>query len=142
MDGLLPIGYIEAERYGRDLDNLTGHAEAQNARFIENLDNFILTNFLEFRLYRNGKPVVDSVSVGRSHTLNQLGAAPPLENEDELIALLDRFLEFALPRSFTAESLAIELANRTRHLRDVIKVEIQQERERNCQMLWMAGSGS
>ena len=35
-DGLLPIGYIEAEAYGRNLDALTGHAETQNARFIEN----------------------------------------------------------------------------------------------------------
>ena len=54
MDGLLPIGYIEAEAFGRDLDALTGHAEAQNARFIENLDNFVLTNFVEFRLYTEG----------------------------------------------------------------------------------------
>ena len=40
MDGLLPIGYIEAERYGRDLNNLTGHAKEQNERFIKNLDKF------------------------------------------------------------------------------------------------------
>ena len=26
IDGLMPIGYIEAEAYGRDLDALTGHA--------------------------------------------------------------------------------------------------------------------
>ena len=54
MDGLLPIGYIEAEAFDRDLDNLTGHAAAQNTRFIENLDNFILTNFVEFRLWTDG----------------------------------------------------------------------------------------
>ena len=34
MDGLLPIGYIEAEGYGRDLNRLTGHAKEQNQRFI------------------------------------------------------------------------------------------------------------
>ena len=50
-NGLLPVGYIEAEAYGRDLEALTGHAQTQNERFIENLDNFILTNFVEFRLY-------------------------------------------------------------------------------------------
>ena len=55
-DGLLPIGYIEAEAYGRDLDGLTGHAATQNARFIENLDNFVLTNYVEFRLYTDGQP--------------------------------------------------------------------------------------
>ena len=51
QDGLLPIGYIEAEGYGRDLNRLTGHAEEQNKRFIENLDNFILTNFVDFQLW-------------------------------------------------------------------------------------------
>ena len=54
MDGLLPIGYIEAERYGRDLNTLTGHAQEQNTRFIENLDNFILTNFIDFQLWTDG----------------------------------------------------------------------------------------
>ena len=49
MDGLLPIGYIEAERYGRDLNNLTGHAREQNDRFIENLDNFILYRPFDIR---------------------------------------------------------------------------------------------
>ena len=53
--GLLPVGYVEAEAYDRDLDALTGHAQTQNERFIENLDNFILTNFVEFRLYAEGQ---------------------------------------------------------------------------------------
>ena len=55
MDGLLPIGYIEAEKFGTDLNALTGHAREQNTRFIENLDNFILTNFVDFRLYTEGQ---------------------------------------------------------------------------------------
>ena len=54
-EGLLPIGYIEAEKFGTDLNALTGHAREQNARFIENLDNFILTNFVDFRLYTEGE---------------------------------------------------------------------------------------
>ena len=52
---------------------------------------------------------------------------PPLENQDELYALLDRFLDFALPQTFTAESLAVELAKRTRLLRDVIGEQFHQE---------------
>ena len=59
-DRLLPIGYIEAETYGRNLDALTRHAETQNTRFIENLDNFILTNFVEFRLYTEGTATSNS----------------------------------------------------------------------------------
>ena len=54
LNGLFPIGYIEAEEYGKDLNNLTGHAKKQNERFKENLDNFILTNFTDFELWING----------------------------------------------------------------------------------------
>ena len=78
MDGLLPLGYIEAEAYGRDLDRLTGHAETQNALFIENLDNFILTNFLDFQLWRDGQ----------QHATANIGDSP-----ENLEALLDRFFK-------------------------------------------------
>ena len=61
--------------------------------------------------------------------LNKLHTTPPLENQDELYALLDRFLNFALPRTFTAESLAVELARRTRLLRDVIGEQFDQEQD-------------
>ena len=77
----------------------------QLKRYLNTFPNLILTNFLEFRLYRKGVHV-ETVMAGRPHTLNRLGTVPPLENEDELHRLLDRFLDFALPRDFTAETLA------------------------------------
>lgn len=61
--------------------------------------------------------------------LNRLRTTPPLEKADELHALLDRFLSFSLPKAFTAESLAIELAKRTRFLRDVIAQQLGQEQD-------------
>ena len=96
-DGLLPLGYIEAEAYGRDLNTLTGHAAAQNTRFIENLDNFILTNFVEFRLYTDG----------------QLRSTANVENSSEdLESLLERFLSAARVQIGTPETLAKHLARR------------------------------
>ena len=105
LDGLLPIGYIEAEAYGRDLDALTGHAEAQNARFIENLDNFILTNFIEFRLYRDG-------------TLHATGHID--EATGNLEALLEQFLNAGHVQITSPETLARYLARRTRELQTQI----------------------
>ena len=58
----VPIGYIEAEKYGLDLDKLSGHAKTQNERFIQNLDHFLLTNHLDFRLYHLGQ-IVGEVSL-------------------------------------------------------------------------------
>ena len=112
LAGLLPIGYIEAEAYGRDLDKLTGHAKTQNARFIENLDNFILTNFVEFRLYTNG-------------TLRS--TARVAEGSENLETLLDRFLSAGPVQIATPEALAKYLARRTRELQTQIATTLTDE---------------
>ena len=84
------------------------------------------TNFLEFRLYRNGVRE-QTVLAARPLVLNQLHTPPPVERPEELAALLERFLDFALPKTFTAESLAVELAKRTRLLRDVVRDQYDAE---------------
>ena len=112
MDGLLPIGYIEAEAYGRALDALTGHAREQNARFIENLDNFILTNFVEFRLYTDGQ---------RRATANITDAPEDLEG------LLERFLDAGGVHIASPEVLAGYLARRTRELQTQIATTLIDE---------------
>ena len=122
------IGYVEAKKPTEErLDSI--ESSDQLKRYRDTFPNLILTNFLEFRLYRNGERV-QAVRVGRPFVLNALGTTPPLENQAELAALLDRFLDFALPPTFTAESLAVELAKRTRLLREVIGEQF--ERERNA----------
>ena len=112
MDGLLPVGYIEAERYGRDLDRLTGHAGEQNARFIENLDNFILTNFLDFQLWRDGQ---------RRATANIADAPENLER------LLEQFLNAGQVQITSPETLARYLARRTRELQTQIATTLTDE---------------
>ena len=111
--GLLPAGYIEAEAYRRPLDALTGHAKAQNERFIENLDNFILTNFVEFRLYTEG----------------QLRATAQVTDEStaNLETLLDRFLSASPVPIATPEALAKHLARRTRELQTQIGTTLTDE---------------
>ena len=119
------IGYVEAKKPTEERLDSIGNSE-QLKRYRATFPNLILTNFLEFRLYRNGD-LVQTVLAGRPFILNAVHTTPPLENPDELYALLDRFLDFALPQTFTAESLAVELAKRTRLLRDVIGEQFQQE---------------
>lgn len=113
QSSLLPVGYIEAEAYGRDLDTLTGHAQTQNERFIENLDNFILTNFVEFRLYAE----------------NQLRATARItdESRDPLENLLNRFLSASVTQIGSPELLAKHLARRTRELQTQIAATLTDE---------------
>lgn len=121
------IGYIEAKKPTEERLDIIENSE-QLKRYRETFPNLILTNFLEFRLYRNGERV-ETVLSGRPIVLNKLGTTPPLENQDALYTLLNRFLEFALPQTFTAESLAVELAKRTRILRDVIGDQLRDEQD-------------
>ena len=112
MDGLLPVGYIEAEAYGRNLDALTGHAQEQNERFIQNLDNFVLTNFVEFRLYTDG----------------QLRATANITDASEnLETLLERFLNAGNIQIASPEVLARYLARRTRELQTQIATTLTDE---------------
>ena len=120
----MPIGYIEAEAYGVDLDNLTGQAKEQNNRFRTNLDNFLLTNYLEFRLYVGGE-LADSAKL----------SAPPdkgavkifYEYANALETLFERFLSGELPPISLPRDLAIHLARRTRQMRnEVLEALVEQ----------------
>lgn len=112
------MGYIEAKAPGVEHLDRIQYSE-QLERYRSTFPNLLLTNFLEFRLYRNGE-LVSTVQIGRSFVLQQLKTAPPVEHEEEFFQLLDQFFAFAFPKVYTAKTLATELAKRTRFLRDEI----------------------
>ena len=118
------VGYVEAKTPKANLDEI--ETSDQLKRYISTFPNLILTNFYEFRLYRNGQRV-DNVLLARPYIPTKLKTIPPAEHTVEFLALLERFFQFSLPTKFTAESLAKELATRTRFLRDqVIKEELRE----------------
>lgn len=120
------VGYIEAKKPGENLDLIENSDQLK--RYRKTFPNVILTDFYEFRLYRNGEPV-DKTFIARS-ALAKKGIAPPAENEEKFGALLQKFFGFSLPQVRTAEELAHELAKRTRFLRDeVIVLEIEQQQQ-------------
>ena len=113
-------GYIEAKDLGADLNRI--EETEQIKRYISTFPNVILTNFTEFRLFRNGE-LVEQASIARPFIIKKLSTIPPLENENQLFKLLERFLDFSLPKTYTAKTLAIELAKRTKFLKDEIVSE-------------------
>ncbi|MEZ8222226.1 putative helicase [Candidatus Fervidibacteria bacterium JGI MDM2 JNZ-1-D12] len=109
----MPIGYVEAEAIDVNLDNLQGHAKKQNERFKANLDNFLLTNFWEFRLYREGKEIA-AAKLPSPRTQRK-----PTDNEvNELYGLLENFFSWTGLSIGTPKELAIHLARRGRQLRN------------------------
>ena len=123
------VGYIEAK--APTAENLEPVAASEQLkRYRGTFPNLILTNFFEFWLYRNGERVAKA-RLGRPFVATRLRSQPPLEQVEELAELLELFFSFSLPKAYTAESLAVELAKRTRFLRDqVVLQELAQERER------------
>lgn len=105
------IGYLEAEAFGVDLDHLVGQAKEQNERYRKYLDNFILTNYLEFRLYIGGQEIknIRLPYPGKTVKVTEVEAS-------QLSDLLEHFLEGHLPCLNTSEDLAIHLARRTRQM--------------------------
>ena len=123
------VGYIEAKAPTvEDLDKI--ERSEQLKRYLQTFPNLILTNFLEFRLYRNGS-LIDKVLIGRPFILHQLKTTPPAEKESDFLILLERFFSFSLPKVYDAKSLAVELAKRTRFLKDEVIAEELKEEEKN-----------
>jgi hypothetical protein len=99
-------GYIEAK--APSVENLDYIEDSEQLkRYLNTFPNLILTNFLEFRLYLNGK-LIDKVLIGRPLILNKIRTVPPAEKLDDFIKLLDKFFSFSLPKVHNAKSLAIE----------------------------------
>jgi hypothetical protein len=102
-------GYIEAKAPSvTNLDYIEGTEQLE--RYCSTFPNVILTNFYEFRLYRDGRRIAQAM-IGRPVIAIKLQTTPPLENIDKFKELFDLFFSFSLPRVQTARSLAIELAD-------------------------------
>lgn len=115
------VGYIEAKAPTVDqLDHI--QTTEQLKRYRHTFPNLILTNFFEFRLYRNGT-LIDKVLIARPFIVHKLKAIPPVEKESDFLKLLERFFSFSLPKVYDAKTLAIELAKRTRFLKDEVIAE-------------------
>ena len=59
----LPVGYVEAKDIGTDLNHKTH--KAQFDRYKQSLDNLIITDYLTFQLFDNGKPTT-SVTIAKT----------------------------------------------------------------------------
>jgi predicted helicase len=113
-----PVGYVEAEAYAADLDNLPPHAKAQTDAFRQHLENFLLTNFLEFRLYRAGQEVMRArLPQPPSHGKITL----PKRDADECLCLLHAFLDYAPAPVADARTLAQQLAQRAQLLKTTVE---------------------
>jgi len=122
------VGYIEAKT--PTIENLDKIEQTdQLRRYLHTFPNVILTNFFEFSLYRNGE-LTDKVLIARPFIAHTLKTIPPVEKQTDFINLLEKFFLFSIPKVYSAKTLAVELAKRTRFLRDeVVTEELRETKE-------------
>lgn len=127
-------GYIEAK--DPSIKNLDSIEETEQLkRYLSTFPNVILTNFYEFRLYRDGE-LISKTQIGRPAIAHHLKTVPPVENESLFVDLMEKFFSFSLPHVKDAKKLAVELAKRTRFLRDeVISIELEDEMRKGKKVL-------
>jgi predicted helicase len=122
------VGYIEAKAPTiDDLDRVEGSSQLK--RYLHTFPNVILTNYFEFRLYRNGI-LTDKVLIARRFIVYKGKMIPPVEKESDFYKLLEKFFDFSLPKVYDAKTLAVELAKRTRFLKDEVVAEELKEEEK------------
>ncbi|WP_219907597.1 N-6 DNA methylase [Aphanothece hegewaldii] len=105
----LLVGYVEAKDIGINLDQTEKTEQLQ--RYLESFSNLVLTNYLEFRWYVNGKRRLQEVLAVQS------GNKLQIRDADQVAALLDQFLSYNGEIVNSPEDLARQMARLTKAIR-------------------------
>lgn len=122
-------GYIEAKMPSSgDLDEI--EQTDQLERYRSTFENVILTNFVKFRLYRDGEQIAEA-EVADPPQIPRDVSSPTATHLDEFEELLDKFFSHSHGHIESAEELAVELAKRTRFMKTILleELQVQQEKE-------------
>lgn len=105
----LLIGYVEAKDVGLDLDQIEKTEQLQ--RYLESFTNLVLTNYLEFRWYLNGRRRLKEILADRD------GSQVQSKDTTRVAALLDQFLNYTGEVISSPEDLAKQMARLTKAIR-------------------------
>lgn len=111
----IPLGYIEAKDLDDDLDS-KNHKEQFN-RYRNALPNLIITNYLEFRFYRDGEKVT-TVRIGHIENGKVVANTEKFQTFNDLIV---NFCAYRGQTIHSASKLAKMMAGKAKLLADVIK---------------------
>jgi hypothetical protein len=122
--GQTPMGYVEAKDVGANLDPV--ERSDQVDRYLDSLNNFILTNYLEFRWFVEGEHR-ETAKLGTltrdGHIRKRKGGVQDVSD------LLQGFFAQQVPTIGRPGELAERMAALARTVRGLIKETFEQERE-------------
>ena len=123
--GGVPLGYIEAKDLDKSLGHLPKRDQAQFKRYLQSLDNFIFTNYIEFRLYRDGETT--AASTATIAELRGKEIKPLSQNFADFTALIQTFGDYQGQTITTADDLAARMADKARLLAGVIEKALDED---------------
>ncbi|GAK59089.1 adenine specific DNA methyltransferase [Candidatus Vecturithrix granuli] len=128
--GSIPVGYIEAKDIGASLDKVERSEQMQ--RYAASLENLILTDYLEFRLYRQGK-FVTAVALA---DLKNGDLRPLSQNWQSFEHLMLEFCAYSGQTITSAQKLAEMMAAKARMMQTVIEQALlsDEENEQNSSL--------
>lgn len=130
--GAANIGCVEAKVVGSNLDR--EERSEQMERYRDSLSNLILTDFLEFRWYVDGK----QRAVARLGTATRDGKIKADKAGMEAIReLLSKFLAHHAEPLGTAKDLAVRMAGQAHMIRDLIVAAFEKESESGMLHGWV-----
>ncbi|PNR92095.1 N-6 DNA methylase [Petrotoga sp. HWHPT.55.6.3] len=121
------IGFIETKDLGENLDKIL--ETDQLKKYIESIDNLILTNYLQFVLIRKGRKVYDC-DLFMLSDLDKRNLSISKEKIETFASLINEFFEYKLPTIVLAEELAVELSKRAKLLKELAKDQLLNDLEK------------
>ncbi len=119
-----PVGYVEAKDIGESLDS--AYKSDQMHRYLDSLNNLILTDYLEFRWYIEG----EHRETARLATLTRDGRIKKSsEGLEAVTALLQGFFAQEVPTIGRPKELAQRMAALARMIQDLIEETFEKEPE-------------
>jgi len=122
-DGLdQTIGYVEAKDIGTNLTQ-AAKTEQIKKRYLPSLNNFILTDYIEFRWYVNSERQLTARLAEQS--AGKFKATT--KGEEEVREVFRAFFDQKPEKIKIAKELAMKMGHKARMMRDIIKKTFQQE---------------
>ena len=118
------VGFIETKDIDTNLDNIL--ESAQLKKYIDSINNLILTNYSRFILIKNGQKTFD-FNLFTPSDLDNARFTIPDDKINIFTQFINEFFNYKLPTISSAEELAKELAKKAKLLKDFAKEQLEED---------------
>lgn len=133
------IGFIEAKDFSKTPNLESVEFTEQIERYKKDFDNFILTNFVDFWLWRKSEDRwIKKVHILQPNIISKIQVLTPVENQEKCLGLFEDFINFSIPERKTAKQLATELASRAKRMKEPLFEELTNDIETDVDKIFRA----